>query len=61
MTLLEFLDSHDKAILAIERLKNILEDEGFKGALEDVADIERHLKSAEFEYLGYIQYLTEED
>lgn len=60
MTLTEFIEGHDKAILAIERLRNLLKDEGFEGALEHITDIESHLKLAEFEYLNWMQYLTEE-
>lgn len=58
MKLVEFIKSHDGAILAIERLKNILENEGFTGVLECVADIENHLKLVEIEYLDGMQYLA---
>lgn len=58
MKLVEFIKSHDGAILAIERLKNILENEGFTGALECVTDIENHLKLVEIEYLDKMQYLA---
>lgn len=60
MKLVEFIKSHDGAILAIERLKNILilENEEFIGALECVADIENHLKLFEIEYLDGMQYLA---
>ena len=44
--------------MAIERLKNILENEEFIGALECVADIENHLKLVEIEYLDGMQYLA---
>ena len=56
--LVEFIKSHDGAILAIERLKNILENEEFIGALECVVDIENHLKLVEIEYLDGMQYLA---
>lgn len=58
MKLVEFIKSHDRAILAIERLKNILENEEFIGELECMADIENHLKSFEIEYLDGMQYLA---
>lgn len=58
MKLVEFIKSHDGAILAIERLKNILENEGFTGTLEYVTDIENHLKLVEIEYLDEMQYLA---
>ena len=61
MTLTEFIKSHDKAILAIDRMRNLLEDEGFIGALDFVADIENHMKQADFEYLDWMQYLATEE
>ncbi|AGU73217.1 hypothetical protein ACVR1N_04925 [Streptococcus constellatus subsp. pharyngis] len=61
MTLTEFIKSHDKAILAIDRLRNLLGDEGFIGALDFVADIENHMKQADFEYLDWMQYLATEE
>lgn len=60
MTLTEFIEGHDRAILAIERLRNLLKDEVVEGVLEHITDIESHLKLAEFEYLNWMQYLTEE-
>ncbi|KXU02860.1 hypothetical protein SCODD09_00104 [Streptococcus constellatus] len=61
MTLTEFIKSHDKAILAIDRLRNLLGYEGFIGALDFVADIENHMKQADFEYLDWMQYLATEE
>lgn len=61
MTLTEFIKSHDKAILAIDRLRNLLGHEGFIGALDFVADIENHMKQADFEYLDWMQYLATEE
>ena len=46
---------------SFEEWRNLLGDEGFIGALDFVADIENHMKQADFEYLDWMQYLATEE
>ncbi|HFU4463298.1 TPA: hypothetical protein ACGO9X_000562 [Streptococcus suis] len=58
MELTKFIESHDKAILAIEKLGEILEDNGFTGALDYITDIENHINLVETDYLEEMQLLA---
>ncbi|MFM0794297.1 hypothetical protein P7J53_01905 [Streptococcus suis] len=58
MELTKFIESHDKAILAIEKLGEILKDNGFTGALDYITDIEKHINLVETDYLEEMQLLA---
>ncbi|HFI0944017.1 TPA: hypothetical protein ACGO1F_000270 [Streptococcus suis] len=58
MELSKFLESHDKAILAIEKLGENLEDNGFTGALDYITDIKKHINLVETDYLEEMQLLA---